>query len=166
VNSPWRVIPKEYQTDEGSAFSEAFTRHLAKTTETVPLAGTGAHHQNGIAVRSIQSIMRCARTMLLHAAVHWPEAAEPQLWPLTVRHAVYLHYFLPDPETGLIPNGLFTRTKHPNKYLFDLLPLFCPVYALDNTIADGHKLPRWKPRSDRMFLLVSVRNTQASSLFR
>jgi transposase InsO family protein len=48
------VIPQEYQTDNGSAFtSEAFTQHLATTTQGIRYAGTGAHHQNGIAELAI-----------------------------------------------------------------------------------------------------------------
>jgi hypothetical protein len=59
--------------------------------------------------------MSRARTMLLHAALHWPDAANTQLWPFDVRHAVHLHNFVPDPLTGLSPNDLFTKTKHPSK---------------------------------------------------
>jgi hypothetical protein len=101
--------------------------------------------------------------MLLHAAVHWPEAADPKLWPLAVRHVVYLHNLLPNAETGFSPSDLFTRTKHPTKHLLNLHPLFCPAYALDKTIADGHKLPRWKPRSDR-YVFVGFSEKHASTV--
>jgi oligoribonuclease (3'-5' exoribonuclease) len=33
--------------------------------------------------------------MLLHAAIHWPEAADAQLWPMAVQHAVWLHNHVP-----------------------------------------------------------------------
>jgi hypothetical protein len=95
--------------------------------------------------------------MILHAAVHWPEAADPQL------HAVMLQNLLPSPETGLSPNDLFTRTRHLTRHLFHLHPLVCPVFALDKSIADGPKLPRWKPRSDQ-FIFVGFSDKHASNM--
>jgi hypothetical protein len=100
--------------------------------------------------------------MLLHA-VHWPEAADTHLWPLAVRHAVFLYNSLPSNETGLSPNDLFTRTKHPSKRFSDLHPLFCPAYGLDKRIADRNKLPRWVPRSDR-YIFVGFCERHASSV--
>lgn len=158
------VVPHSYQADNGSVFtSGAFTQHLADVQQTIRYAGAGAHHHNGIAERAIQSIMSRARTMLLHAAIHWPDATNTQLWPFAVRQAVHLHNFVPDPSTGLSPNDLFTRTKHPSKRFFDLHPLFCPAYALDKAIADGHKLPRWTPRSER-YIFVGFSDKHASTV--
>jgi hypothetical protein len=101
--------------------------------------------------------------MMLHAAVHWPEAADPQLWPFAVRHAVHLYNCLPNPETGLSHIDLFTQTRYPTKNLLNLHPLFCPTFALDKTIADGHKLPRWKPRSER-YIFVGFSERHASNI--
>ena len=70
---------------------------------------------------------------------------------------------MPHNETGLSPNDLFTRTKHPSKRFSDLHPLFCPAYALDKRIADGYKLPRWTPRSDR-YIFVGFSDRHASSV--
>jgi Zinc knuckle len=158
------VAPHSYQADNGAAFtSAAFAEHLATRNQTIRYAGTGAHHHNGIAERAIQSIMSRARTMLLHAALHWPDATNTQLWPFAVRQAVHLHNFVPDPSTGLSPNDLFTKTKHPSKRFFDLHPLFCPAYALDKSIADGHKLPRWNPRSER-YIFVGFSDKRTSTV--
>jgi Zinc knuckle/GAG-pre-integrase domain len=163
------VIPQSYQADNGTAFtSAAFTQHLADRNQTIRFAGTGAHHHNGIAERAIQPVMSRARTMLLHAALHWPDATNTQLWPFAVRqavhlHNIHLHIFVPDPSNGLSPNDLFTKTKHPAQRFFDLHPLFCPAYALDKAIADGHKLPRWTPRSER-YIFVGFSNKHASTI--
>jgi hypothetical protein len=79
------VVPHSYQSDNGSAFtSAAFAQHLSERQQEIWYAGAGAHHHNGIAERAIQSIMSRARTMLLHAALHWPNAANTQLWPFAV----------------------------------------------------------------------------------
>jgi hypothetical protein len=158
------VVPQSYQADNGTAFtSTAFTQHLADRNQTIRFAGTGAHHHNGIAERAIQSVMSRARTMLLHAALHWPDATNTQLWPFAVRQAVHLHNFVPDPSNGLSPNDLFTKTKHPAQRFFDLHSLFCPAYVLNKAIADGHKLPRWTPRSER-YNFVGFSDKHASTV--
>ena len=82
--------------------------------------GVGAHHQNGHAETSIRTIMTMARTMMLHAAVHWPDMADPALWPMAVHHAVYLYNHLPNPSTGLSPHDMYARTRVPLKHLHDM----------------------------------------------
>jgi hypothetical protein len=63
-------------------------------------AGAGAHHHNGTAERAIQTIMNMSRTMMLHAAIHWPDVADSTLWPMAVAHAVYLYNHMPALDTG------------------------------------------------------------------
>ena len=71
--------------------SHQFRDHLAKKGQTSRFAGAGSHHQNGRAEQAIQTIMAMARTMMLHAGIHWPEQADPTLWPMAVKHAVYIY---------------------------------------------------------------------------
>jgi hypothetical protein len=37
------------------------------------MSATGAHHQNAIAERAIQTVTTSAQAMLLHLKVHWPD---------------------------------------------------------------------------------------------
>jgi transposase InsO family protein len=144
------VVPIQYHTDNGSSFtSGAFANQLATFKQMATFAGVGAHHHNGIAERSIQTIMSCARTMMLHSAIHWPDVANPILWPMAVSQAVYLHNHVPDPATGLSLSDVFTRTRWPHSRFHDLHVWGCPIYVLEKAIQDGKKLPRWKPRSTR-----------------
>ena len=144
------VIPQEYLTDNGTAFtSKEFEQNLAKYQQVNRFAGSGAHHHNGIAERNIRTIMAIARTMMLHSGIHWPSVADPALWPLAVTHAVYLVNHVPDPGTGLAPADVFTKTKWEQKKLHDLHVWGCPVYVLDSRIHGGIKVPRWSPRSIR-----------------
>ena len=69
---------------------------------------------------------------------------------MAVQHAVYLHSHVPDPVTGLAPIDVFSRTRWPKKRLLDLHVWGCPVYVIDKSLADGKKIPHWKPRSQRM----------------
>ncbi|KAI2507770.1 hypothetical protein MHU86_6666 [Fragilaria crotonensis] len=96
------VTPQEYLADNSKTFTSAeFSRNLAEFQQVIRFAGVGAHHHNGIAERNIRTIMAIARTMMLHSAIHWPDVADPTLWPLAVKHAVFLVNHMPDPRTGL-----------------------------------------------------------------
>jgi len=144
------VIPQSYLSDNGKAFTSAgFTSHLSQFEQVMKFAGVGAHHHNGNAERAIQTIMSIARTMMLHSAIHWPDVADPMLWPMAVQHAVFLHNHVADDSTGLSPSNVFTRTRWPQRKLHDLHVWGCPVYVLEKAMADGQKLPRWKPRAHR-----------------
>ncbi|CAJ1935465.1 unnamed protein product [Cylindrotheca closterium] len=157
------VIVSEYQSDNGGAFtSRAYTEHL-RQFEQSSFAGVGAHHHNGIAERSIQTIMSIARTMMLHQAIHWPDVAAANCWPLAVDQAVFLYNHMPDPTTGLSPNDLISRTRWPQSRLTDVHVWGCPVYVLEKKIQDGQKLPWWQPRSTRQ-IYVGLSKKHASSV--
>ena len=158
------VVPQTYLSDNGAAFtSQQYTEELSKFSQISKFAGVGAHHHNAKAERAIRTIMSIARTMMLHAAIHWPDTADPALWPMAVKHAEYLFNRIPDPSTGLSPRDIFTRTRWPLKKLHDVHVFGCPAYVLDKTIQDGKKLPRWKPCSDRR-IYVGVSHSHASTV--
>ena len=62
-----------YRGDNGVFKAAEFMRDLELKGQTIEFAGVGAHHQNGIAERAIRTISESARTMLIHAAIHWNE---------------------------------------------------------------------------------------------
>ena len=144
------VVPTSFLTDNGKCFTSAeFQQKLSTFEQILRFAGVGAHHHNGNAERAIQTIMAIARTMMLHSAIHWPDVADPTLWPLAVQHAVFLHNHVPSPTTGLAPVDIFTKTRWEQRRFHDIHVWGCPVYVLEKAITDGRKLPRWKPRSIR-----------------
>ena len=152
------VVPKTYMSDNGSAFtSRDFTEHLSDYHQISKFAGVGAHHHNAIAERSIRTIMSIARTMMMHAGIHWPDMARTTLWPMAVSHACFLWNHVPDPSTGLSPHDVFVRSRWPTRRFHDLHVWGCPTYVLDKAIQDGRKIPRWKPRSDRMIYMGTSR---------
>jgi hypothetical protein len=158
------VAVAEYLSDNGSSFTaQAYRQHLETFSQISRFAGVGAHHHNGVAERAIQTVMSIARTMLLHSAVHWPDVADAALWPLAVDHAVKLYNLMPNPETGLSPHDLFTKTRWRQSDFQNFRVWGCPVYVLDKTIADGKKLPRWKPRSARQ-VYVGMSTKHASTV--
>ena len=84
---------------------------------------------------------------MLHVAIHWPDMADPSLWPMAAQHAMFLHNHVPSPSTGLCPHDLFFKIRWSQAKFHDLHVWGCPVYMLDKTLSDGKKLPRWMPRS-------------------
>ena len=59
------------------------------------------------------------------------------------------HLGTPDLTSGLCPSDVFTKSRWEQRKYHDLHVWGCPVYVLEKAIADGKKLPRWKPRSTR-----------------
>ena len=142
------VIPQTYMSDNGKPFvSRNYEQHLATFKQIQNFAGVGAHHHNGMAECAIQTIMSIVGMMMLHATIHWPKVADTSLWPMAVDQTVYLYNHVPNELTGLAPIDIFTCTHWTQSKFHDLHVWGCPVYVLDSTIADGKKLPHWKPCS-------------------
>ncbi len=142
------VIPQAYHSDSGSSFtSSGFTARLHEFAQVTSFAGAGAHYHNGTAERAIQTIMNMSRTMMLHAAIHWPDVANSTLWPMEVAHAVYLYNHMPALDTGISPADMFTKMRWEQRKFHDFHVWGCPVYVLDKTLLDGKKLPCWMPHS-------------------
>ena len=113
------------------------------------MSGVSAQFQNGAAENAIKNTVARARTMMLHAAIRWPEVKDQSLWPYALTHAAYLHNQTPNQQSGLSPVELWTKTKSTNTPLQNLHVWGSPVYVLDPTLRDGSKLPKWNPRSRR-----------------
>ena len=144
------IIISQYQSDNGSAFtSKAFKDHLLAQGQTAKLSAAGSHHQMGKAERGIRTIMAMARTMLLHAAIHWPDMADPSLWPMAVKHAVWIYNHIPHISNGLSPVDQWSKTKFPLRKLHNLHVWGSPLYVLQKRLADGKSIGRWQPRSQR-----------------
>ena len=160
------VIPQSYVSDEGGAFtSKEYTKHLQKFKQKSGYATPGAHHSNGVAERSIGTLMSISRAMMHHAALHWPQVADIALWPLAVLHAAHILNRIPSEETGRSPYELFTQQMWSKSKLLDLHVFGCPVYVLDSALSGGRKIPRWSPRSSRcMYVGQSLKQGHAIPL--
>jgi Reverse transcriptase (RNA-dependent DNA polymerase) len=158
------VFPRSYVSDGGTAYtSEEFNNHLSEFRQNHALAAPGAHHHNGVAERSIRTITTLARTMMLHAGIHWPEMMDIQLWPMAVSHAVHLYNLLPNPKTGLSARDLFTRNRADLRLLHNYHVWGSPVYVLDKKIANGMSIPKWKTRSARYVYMGMAKQYAASA---
>ena len=156
-----------YRGDNGVYKSEAFLKDLESRKQTMKFCGVGAHHQNGIAERAIRTVSESARSMLLHAAIHWPENVTLDLWPLAMDYAVWLWNRMPKNSSGIAPIEIFCGTTLDKTILRSAHVFGCPAYVLDPKIQDGNKLPRWEPKSRRgQFLGFSQRHSSTIGLIR
>ena len=145
------IVIQKYMTDNGTAFtSQDYSEHLSAFHQIKKFAGVGAHHHNAQAERSIRTIMSIAWTMMKHAGIHWPDVSNSALWSMAVAQACYLFNHIPNPDIGLSPNSIFTKTLWPQKKFHDLHGRGCLlVYVLDKSIQDGKKIPKWKTWSNQ-----------------
>jgi hypothetical protein len=70
----------------------------SKGLHIITFAGAGAHHHNGMTEHAIGTM---TNTIMLHAAIHWPNATVATQWLMVVMHATYLYDHMPCLETGI-----------------------------------------------------------------
>ena len=99
-----------FLSNNGVFRSQEFRSDLDHIHQTIRFSGVGAHHQNGVAERSIKTICYLARTMLIHSALSWPGANDLQLWPFAFCHAVHIWNHLPGKD-NLAPEEKWTGTR-------------------------------------------------------
>ena len=136
-----------YHTDNGIYKSIDFLHALSTNSQKIAFSGVDAQFQNGIAENAIKTVVSQARTIMLHAALRWPEESNKTLWPLALSQAAHLYNRTPNRESGMSPEEIFTSTRSDHHALLHAHPWGCPVYVLDPTLRGGHKIPKWRPRS-------------------
>jgi hypothetical protein len=81
--------------DGSRAFTLAtYTKSLAK----FHISSTGTHHHKP---SKPFSPMSKTWVMMLHAAIHWVDVADPSPWPMTVHQVIYIWNCMPSIDTGL-----------------------------------------------------------------
>ena len=120
--------------------------HCKERQVTVSYCGVNAHHQNGLAERTIGILRDEARVALWHAVFRWPSMLLLNLWPYAVRNAADIRNSLPTDSSGLSPLERYS-TSSVGANFNNFHPLFCPVYQLNSTLASGKKIRHWEPRS-------------------
>jgi hypothetical protein len=89
------VAVDSYHTDNGIYKSRAFAEELVNNYQSIRFSGVGAKWQNGTAEGAICILVSIARTMMIHAAIHWPKAKDDSLWPMALAHVAYVNNHTP-----------------------------------------------------------------------
>eukprot|EP00804_Cyclotella_cryptica_P018090 CCRYP_017614-RA/>CCRYP_017614-RA protein AED:0.43 eAED:0.20 QI:0/0/0/1/0/0/2/0/735 len=137
---------KALHTDNGFFNLEEFRQHCDSYRQCLSFSGVGAHHQNGVAECSIQTIANMARASMIHASLRWPDHPILDLWPLAMSYAIWVYNQLPPNDSGL-SDELWSRVKLPSSHLPRAHAFGCPVYILDPALQDGKKIPKWNSRA-------------------
>jgi hypothetical protein len=111
---------------------------IENNKKSVHFSGSGAHHQNNVAERSIGTIFSISCTILIHAAIRLPAVIEPLLLPMALEYCASLYNRMPNSST-------------PSLSPLDLLPLIqlngCLVHVLDPTLQNNFEHSNFTPRS-------------------
>jgi hypothetical protein len=142
----FNVKIKHYHADNAPFGANEFKADIANQDQELTFSGVGAHHQNGVAERSIRTVTQWARTMLLHSILHWSEVADLKLWPFALDQTIFIWNNMPHRDTRLAPIEVFTSTKFQNYRRLDRCHVWgSPVFVLDPALKDGKKIPKWNP---------------------
>ncbi len=132
------VAIRHYHGDNGRFTENAFKTDCEKKGQQLSFCGTNAHFQNGIAERKIRDLQDRARTMIVHAKHHWPDAITSNLWPYALRLANEGSRCIPILD-GKNPVQLFTSQNFQMSTHQHLHPFGCPIYVLRDGPATGKK---------------------------
>ena len=141
------IYIKEYHSDNDTFASAAFKDDCGRQEQQQSFSGVGAQHQNGVAERNIQTVAQWARTSLVHAAYHCPAKSSVRLWPMAIAYAVWVFNCLPQIDTGLCPNEIWSQIRFAHEDFRRAHVFGCPVYVLEPKLQDGKKIPKWDPRA-------------------
>jgi hypothetical protein len=120
-----------YHTDNGVFKSQLFVHEIHTNAQSIRFSGVGAKWQNDVAEGAIRIIVTRARTMMLHASLHWPEMDDKSLWPMALTHATtYMYNHTPNELTGIAPIEAFTGALSDGQALRNLNTWGCPAYLL------------------------------------
>jgi transposase InsO family protein len=153
---------KGYHTDNGIFASTEFREHCSTLKQSLSFSGAHAHHQNGIAERSIGTISSCARANIIHLMLCWPDRANINLWAFAMNYAIWVYNRLPSSMLGgLSPNEVWSGNRSSHEELRRAHVFGCPVYVLDPKLADGDKVPKWNHRA-RMGMFLGFSHEHSS----
>ena len=94
-------------------------------------------------------MVRIARTMVIHAALRWPDTSEKILWSMDMAHDVNLNNYTSHISSVMYPEGFWKTPKYSHRELQNDHPWGLPAYVTEPRLQDSKKLPTWMPRSRR-----------------
>jgi hypothetical protein len=82
---------------------------------------------------------------MLHLATHWSQHANSTYWPQAIDYVVWVFNRLPNMESGITPNEIWSGVRSPRTKLSHSHVFRCPVYVLNTSLQDRKKIPKWSP---------------------
>ena len=139
------VSIKSYRGDNGVYKSKLFKEDLEERQQKISYSGVGAHGQNRVPERAIQTVVASACTMILNQGLLWSEQFNMRLWPFDLYQAAYLYNHLPNKFSPVAPLEIYTGSKLDSSILRNEKLWVYPAYVLVYNLQDGKNLPKWNP---------------------
>jgi hypothetical protein len=152
---------KEYHSNNGIFSSTEFKEHYTRQHQKYSFSGVGAKHQNGIAKRNIKMVAQWVHANMLHVATHWPQHANSKYWLQVIDYAAWVFNRLPNMESGIAPNEIWSGVRSPSSKLLHAHVFGCSVYVLNTSLQDGKNIPKWNPCA-RLGLFLGFSNLHSS----
>ena len=157
---------KSYHADNHPFTAQEFLDDIERQNQTISLSGAGAHHQNSVAERAIQTVFSWTRSQMLHQLIHWPDQFDKANWPFALEHSINVWNNMPRARHGQTPLELFTGIKSPNRHLLNRVRVWgSPCYVLDPRLQDNKKIPKFSKRS-RLGMYVGFSDQHSSTVGR
>jgi hypothetical protein len=118
---------------------------------------------NGYSENAIKNVVSRARSMMIHASLHWPDAHEDTLWPLALSHAAFLYNNTPNKVSGIAPIEVFSRTQSNHQALCNTNTRGCPGTMLDFSWRKDTQVAPWLARWTVVPWLLSSASRRAPS---
>ena len=83
-----------------------FRDNIELQDQQLDFSGVGAHFQNAVAERGLQTVATWSRCAMFELSQRWPDAFQEDLWPFAMDHVVHLWNNLPRHRSGLSPTEL------------------------------------------------------------
>ncbi len=145
-NKGFRI--KSYHSDNGIFASPNFKHHCLLQHQKYNFGAVGAKHQNGIVERNIKTVAQWARANMFHLATLWPQYANAKYWPQAIDYAVWVFNRLPNTESGIAPNEIWSGVCSPSEELFRLHVFGCLrftfsmlLYKMERRFRNGILVP-------------------------
>ena len=121
---------------------------LNANNQTTNLYGVGVHHRNGIVEKMIRTVIKIARSILLHDQSYWPECFDKMIWPFAVKAAIERLNLLQLDLDGNTPAEKFYNIKNIKPNAHEYHTFGCPVYVLNYKLQSVYiGTPKWEPFS-------------------
>ena len=144
------VAIKGYHTNNRIFNTSNFMEDLLKKQQKIWFSGSGASHQNVSVERAIKTIATMAKTMLMHAALIWPEGTfSTDIWPMEMDYVLCIYTWTPDMQSVLSAIEIFSRSRFDSvSETFSNCHVWgCPAYVLEPKLQKtGLNITKWAPR--------------------
>ena len=141
---------KGYHSDNGIFSCTEWRNDCQIKMQATRYTGVGAHHQNGIVERKIQTLQDMSRAMLIHAHNKWNKVITVNLWTLAISYATRCINAIPSSHNDFksTPEQMYTKSTESSINIIGHHTFGCPVFVLKREMQDNQRIMnKWDTRA-------------------